>query len=78
MQAITSSASIYPNPTDGILNIESNGLMTISVMNMLGQKIMEMSATDYAVIDLSNCESGIYLVRIGTENGIRVEKIDKR
>ena len=77
-EAITSSASIYPNPTDGILNIESNGLMTISVMNMLGQKIMEMSATDYAVIDLSNCESGIYLVRIGTENGIRVEKIDKR
>ena len=77
-EAITSSASIYPNPTDGIINIEGEGLMTISVMNMLGQKIMELSATDDAVINLSNCESGIYMVRIETENGIIVEKIDKR
>ena len=77
-EATTSNASIYPNPTDGIINIEGNGLMTISVMNMLGQKVMDMSATDNIVIDLSSCESGIYMVRIETENGTATQKVNLR
>ncbi len=70
--------SLYPNPTDGIVNIESTGTMTISVMNMLGQKVFETTATDNANIDLSGFESGIYMVRIETENGIKTEKVNVR
>ena len=77
-EASTSNVRLYPNPTNGIINVEGNGEMTISVMNMLGQKVMEVSANDNAVVDLSNCESGIYMVKIETVNGIIVEKIDKR
>lgn len=69
---------LYPNPTDGIVNIESEGIMTISVMNVLGQKILEMNVTDNATIDLNSCESGIYMVRIETENGIKTEKVNVR
>lgn len=69
---------LYPNPTDGIVNIESTGTMTISVMNMLGQKVIETTATDNANIDLSGFESGIYMVRIETENGIKTEKVNVR
>ena len=72
------NVSLYPNPTDGIVNIESTGTMTISVMNMLGQKVIETTATDNANIDLSGFESGIYMVRIETENGIKTEKINVR
>jgi hypothetical protein len=67
---------VYPNPTDGILRIDGEGAMTISVMNVLGQKVMEMTATDNAVIDLSGCESGIYMVRIESENGTMTEKVN--
>ena len=72
------NVSLYPNPTDGIVNIESTGTMTISVMNMLGQKVIETTATDNANIDLSAFESGIYMVRIETENGIKTEKVNVR
>ncbi|MBR4838715.1 MAG: C10 family peptidase [Bacteroidales bacterium] len=67
---------LYPNPTDGILRIEGNGTMTITVMNVLGQKIVETTANGNAVIDLSSYESGIYMVMVETEAGIKTEKIN--
>ena len=70
------SVRLYPNPTNGILNIEAEGQMTISVMNTLGQKVMEMNATDKAVIDLNGCESGFYMVQIETEKGTKSEKVN--
>lgn len=76
--AATSDFRLYPNPTDGIVTIEGEGSMTISVLNILGQKILEMNATDNANIDLSVLEAGIYMVKIETVNGTKVEKINKR
>ncbi|MBQ6084376.1 MAG: C10 family peptidase [Bacteroidales bacterium] len=72
----TNNFRLYPNPTDGILRIEGNGMMTISVMNVLGQKIVETTANGNAVIDLSSYESGIYMVVVETEAGIKTEKIN--
>ena len=72
------STHIYPNPTNGILNIECEGAMTISVLNVLGQKVMGTTATDNAVLDLSGFESGIYMVRIETVNGMKTEKVNVR
>ena len=71
-----SNVNLYPNPTSGILNIEGEGNMTISVMNMLGQKVMEMNATDKVIIDLNGCESGIYMVKVKTDNGTVTKKVN--
>ena len=73
-----SNIRLYPNPTNGVINIEGNGAMTISVMNVLGQKVMEMSVTDNATLDLSGFESGIYMIRIETANGTMTEKVNIR
>jgi len=70
--------NIYPNPTNGILNIEGEGAMTITVLNVLGQKVLETTATDNAVVDLSNYESGIYMIRIESANGMMTEKVNVR
>ena len=70
------SVRLYPNPTNGILNIEAEGQMTINVMNTLGQKVMEMNATDKAIINLNNCESGIYMVQVETEKGTVTQKVN--
>ena len=78
VEVSASNIRLYPNPTNGVLNIESEGMMTISVMNVLGQKILETTATDNTTVDLSSFESGIYMVRIETANGVKTEKIDKR
>ena len=72
----TDNIRLYPNPTSGILNIDGNGLMTISVMNMLGQTVMKTDATDKAVIDLNSYESGIYMVQVKSENGTVTEKVN--
>ena len=68
--------NIYPNPTNGILNVKGKGAMNISVFNVLGQLIMETDARDNATIDLSSCEQGIYMIRINSENGLKVEKVN--
>ena len=70
-----SNVRLYPNPTNGMVNIEGNGDMTISVMNTLGQKVLETTATGNATIDLSGFGSGIYMVRIETANGTKTEKV---
>ena len=69
---------VYPNPTTGLLNVSGNGAMHISVSNMLGQKLMETTAEGNATLDLSQYGQGIYLVRIATENGVSVQKVNVR
>lgn len=74
------SSFIYPNPTDGIFNIEMNNneLKQISVVDNLGRIILEVSTTNSSVnLDLSQNESGIYFVYILTSSGTEISKIVK-
>lgn len=59
---------IYPNPTDGILYLESKQpIWQISLFNILGQRIETGQNTNQ--IDLSKAEAGVYLLKIEGENG---------
>jgi hypothetical protein len=69
------NAHIFPNPTNGLLNIEGQGTMHISVNNLLGQKLQETTAEGNTVLDLSRFESGMYLVRIEDEREVMVQKV---
>ena len=67
--------NIYPNPTKGLVNIESAGTMQIMVSNMLGQKVLEAEAEGNCSIDLSRFGQGIYLLRVETSKGSLLRKI---
>ena len=69
---------VYPNPTNGLLNIEGQGTMHISVSNLLGQKLHETTAEGNIVLDMSRYESGMYIIRIENENGVMVQKVNVR
>jgi hypothetical protein len=69
---------VYPNPTNGLLNIEGQGMMHISVSNMLGQRLMETSAEGDVTLDLNRYESGFYILRVETANGVTVQKVNLR
>ncbi len=69
---------VYPNPTNGLLNIEGQGTMHISVSNLMGQKLMEVEAEGNTTLDLSRYESGMYLIRIENENGVTVRNVTVR
>jgi len=74
----TANVSLYPNPTNGLLNIEGQGTMHISVSNMLGQRLMETSAEGDVTLDLNRYESGFYILRVETANGVTVQKVNLR
>ena len=74
----TANINLYPNPTNGLLNIEGSGTMHICITNLLGQKLMETDAKSNISLDLSGYESGMYLIRIETEEGIMVQKVNVR
>ncbi|MCR5037805.1 MAG: C10 family peptidase [Bacteroidales bacterium] len=69
------SINVYPNPTNGLLNVSGNGVMQITVNNLLGQTLSETLAEGNATLDLSGYRPGCYLVRIATDKGITVKKI---
>ena len=72
------NVQVYPNPTNGLLNVSGNGTMCITVSNMLGQRLMETTADDNATIDLSQYGQGIYMLSIETASGVTVQKVSVR
>lgn len=68
--------NIYPNPTSGILFIEADNITNISITNIEGKIILSKSINaNNAELYLSNFSKGIYLMKIETNEGLRVEKI---
>ena len=70
-------AKIYPNPTNGIVNIEIQGLQRLTVMNALGQILYDLETEgDKAQIEMAKYGTGTYLIRIYTESGILVKRVN--
>ena len=68
--------SVYPNPTNGQLKIEAEGIKHVTVSNTLGQVIYEgKTEGDVFEYDFGKHEAGVYLVRIETANGVAVKKV---
>ena len=72
----TANVSLYPNPTQGKVTLEGEGLQSIRIMNAFGQTIYNAKVEGNQVrIDLSGMAKGIYVMHIGTENGNAVRQI---
>ena len=69
---VAEDITIYPNPTTGLLVIETNNLQEVKIYNIRGQLL---KITDKNQIDLSQYAKGIYLVKINTNKGTAVRKI---
>ena len=71
------NAKVYPNPTNGIVNIEAEDLQRLTVMNTLGQILYDRKVgADNAQINMTQFGTGTYLIRIYTENGTTVKRIN--
>ena len=72
-----SEVKIYPNPSSGIFNIQSDSeIKTVSVTNVIGEEIYK--SNQIGIIDLSEYSSGLYFVTIHTKGGIYTNKIEIR
>lgn len=78
-EEISEEASfVYPNPTTGYISINSDvEVSSIEIYNQLGQLVS--SNFRKQSIDISNLNSGIYIIRLSDKNGtIRTQKIIKK
>lgn len=72
---------VYPNPTTGIVSVEITGRTgektEILVMNLVGAEIFrkEMIDANKFQIDLSNQNSGVYLLKINNDNRQYISKL---
>jgi hypothetical protein len=73
---IDSNVSVYPNPTNGIVNINAEGIKCIEIVNALGQSVWTHSVCPPDMtIDLSQFGTGLFMLRIETEQGSSVQRI---
>jgi len=67
---------IYPNPTDGILNVKVEENVQLSLYDISGNQLAGHTATTGSnVIDLSSHPAGIYFLNIRSENKSEIRKI---
>jgi hypothetical protein len=55
--------SIYPNPSNGLVNVNINGNVVVEVYNAVGKLVLSTTAKSFEL------PSGFYSVRVITENG---------
>ncbi len=69
--------SLYPNPTNGTLNInnlEANS--TIEIFNVIGEKVLFSNLLKgNNTVDLSNLSNGSYFVKLNSNNQIITKKV---
>jgi hypothetical protein len=75
------AVSISPNPTSDILSIKSDYTINkIAIFSSAGQLIKQIAYTTKsknATINLSDLDAGIYMIKIGTEEGSALKKVVK-
>ena len=69
---------IYPNPSNGNFNIifdDSNGVHSVEIFSLLGQKVFEKSNSQNSAISVNNLQKGTYLIKVTKDYKSRTEKI---
>ncbi len=72
-------SAVYPNPTDGMIKVEAENMRSISIFNMLGERVFEGSANgDTFEYDFSDQKAGMYFIKVKTTKGIETLKVTVR
>ena len=77
------SLKVFPNPTTGIINLQSNHLTetaTVKLYNLQGQIVLFDQKTPIngtISVDLSTMNTGVYFIKISSEEGAVVKKMVK-
>ena len=71
---------IYPNPIVDVVNIDfETDITKISVFNLLGQGIITKSFnSNKATIDVSSLHAGTYIIKVVSDQQIKIRKIVKQ
>lgn len=66
--------NIHPNPTSGILSIETPGLRAVDIIDIQG-KVVFRTEVNPDHLNLSGLTKGLYFLKVQTMEGVIVEKV---
>ncbi len=70
------TTKVYPNPVSNNLNVIAENMKRITIINALGQFVYDRNTnSDNEIINVSSYDSGIYMLRITTEDGVTTNRI---
>lgn len=67
---------LFPNPTNGLLSVEGEGVSLVEVYDMASRRML--AAEGAGSIDLTALPDGVYYVRVVHGWGVTVDKVVKR
>lgn len=74
----TDNVIVYPNPVKDILNIKSkNSIQSIAIKNLNGVTVYEKEKVYDGEINLSVLNTGIYFIKVNTNEGSEIKKLLK-
>jgi hypothetical protein len=69
--------TVYPNPTSNLITIENSNNSTLSITSAEGKIIFRGKINGRFVFDLSKYASGVYALRLQTDEKVQTQKIIK-
>ena len=69
--------SLYPNPVDGnyvTIQTPINGVKEVEVFDILGKRVINTNLISDS-LDISELNSGVYMVKVTVENQSKVSKL---
>ncbi len=71
---VLNAVSVYPNPTKGMLHINTENVLNFNITNVLGKIVVaNKTINENTNLDISNLENGIYFVNL-TDGSSKVTK----
>lgn len=68
--------AVYPNPVKDNLTVKADDMKRITIINTIGQVVYDQEVmSDSEEINMSQYESGVYMVRITTGNGVATQRV---
>lgn len=76
-EATAYEISLYPNPTEGLLTVETTGgPANITIFNLVGSEVYNSMVTQPKnTLSLGHLPAGVYLIRLESEGVSRTEKL---
>jgi hypothetical protein len=70
------NVALFPNPTNGNVTIQAQGMSRITVVSVLGQVVYdtELEADEFT-LNMAQFNAGMYMVRVYTEEGVTVKRV---
>ena len=79
IEEMNASFNIYPNPVNDKLYIETQTqTQTVEIYDVYGRQQSMVNGQQSTVIDVTDLNSGVYFVKVVTENGEAVKRFIKK